>query len=172
DRPWVWEPPRAVQSGGRAQVLLGVEVRRLAQRADPDPVDRVAPVLAAGLGLHDRDAGADDQVLEQRVGAPEPRAVAPVGIVVPYDEAVLIELARRQVEGRALAAARQRQRVFDRMARLEHLGAMVVGRDGVRELRPPREEVRVDLAVHGSAIARNTARAYSILALYRQRPDG
>src|SRR5437868_9294726 len=44
------EPPGAVQSGRRAEVLLGVEVRRLAQRADPDPVDGVAAVQAAGLG--------------------------------------------------------------------------------------------------------------------------
>src|SRR5439155_8522674 len=37
----VREPPGAVQSGRRAEILLRVEVRRLAQGANPDPVDRV-----------------------------------------------------------------------------------------------------------------------------------
>ena len=159
-----------MQSGRRAEVLLGVEVRRLAQRADPDPVDGVAAVQAAGLGLHDRDVRTDDQVLEQGVGPVEPRRVALVGVPVPHNEAVLIELTYREVERRTLAAARQRQRILERVTRLEDLGAVVVRRRPRGELRPPREETRADGAVHREAIGRYPAAADAVLALHRQRP--
>ena len=43
-RSRVGEAPRAMQGRWTTQVLLGVEVRRLPQRADADAVDRVAAV--------------------------------------------------------------------------------------------------------------------------------
>ena len=141
ERSRVGEAPRAMQRRRTAEVLLGIEIRRLAQRADADAVDGVAAVLPRVLRLHHLHARVQREVLEQRVRGGQARSVALVPVQIADDEAVLIELADRHVERGALVAARNRQRVIDRAPRLEHLGAVIVGPHAIGNQRAPREEV-------------------------------
>jgi hypothetical protein len=102
-----------MQVVGRIEIRQVVEIGRRAQQAELDPVDVVAALDEAAPRVGVRQVGADFQIVGQAVRAAEANRVPGILVVIADDNAVVVVLLARQIERRAVVAARDRQIVLD-----------------------------------------------------------